>query len=265
MACSPSDPDYRSGAGTSTRCRQMAVSNLLVGKGLAKLLALGDEQYDDGTLSAFRQSYDPSYGRVKSITAPVPGNHEYHTSGGAGYYDYFGALAGPRGKGYYSYDVGSWHLVGLNSNIARDSGSEQIAWLKRDLADNAAKKCTIAYWHHPRHSAGSYGSNTSVQPFWQAAYDAGVDVVLAGHDHGYQRFAPLNGSGQKDSARGIRSFVSGAGGRNHYALKSSSLRDAGNGDTFGVTLLTLRAGSYDWAFQPEAGKTWTDRGTSACH
>jgi hypothetical protein len=265
IACKPGDPYFNGGKGTSAYCRQMATSDLVLNKGLAKVLALGDLQYDDGRLSDFRGSYDPSWGRVKSITAPVPGNHEYRTSGASGYYDYFGSLAGERGKGYYSFDLGSWHLIALNSNIARDSGSEQLKWLERDLAANASKKCVLAYWHHPRFSAGEYGANTSVQPFWKTLYDAGADVVLAGHDHGYQRFAPLNASGQKDAARGIRSFVSGAGGRNHYKMGSSSLREAANDDTFGVLMMTLRDGGYDWRFQPEAGRSWTDKGTSSCH
>ncbi len=265
IACSPTDPEFNGGRGSSDRCRQRFTSDLLVNKGLAKVLPLGDEQYDNGTLSAFRQSYDPSWGRVKSISAPVAGNHEYNTSGAAGYYDYFGALAGPRGKGYYSYDIGSWHLIALNSNISRDSGSEQLSWLTRDLAAHAGKKCVLAYWHHPRFSAGKYGGNTTVQPFWKALYDAGADVVLTGHDHGYQRFAPLNASGQRDATRGIRSFVSGAGGMSHYPLSSSSLREAGNANTFGVLMLKLRIGAYDWSFQPEAGKTYTDKGTGTCH
>jgi hypothetical protein len=265
IACSPSDPYFNAGKGTKDYCRQMATSDLLVGKGLAKVLALGDEQYDNGELSGFQKSYDPSWGRVKSITAPVAGNHEYNTSGAKGYYDYFGALAGARDKGYYSYDIGAWHLIALNSNISRDSGSSQLTWLTRDLAANASKKCVLAYWHHPRFSGGKYGANTTVQPFWKALYDAGADVVLTGHDHGYQRFAPLDASGRKDAARGVRQFVSGAGGRNHYPMGTSSLREAANDDTFGVLKLTLHADSYDWKFEPEAGRTWSDTGTQACH
>ena len=241
-------------------CRQGAVSDLLTGGDLAQVLALGDLQYSTGLLSEFQRSYDASWGRVKSITRPVPGNHEYE-SGADGYFDYFNGpgapdgIAGPRGLGYYSYDLGSWHVVTLNSNIARDAGSAQLSWLEADLAANA-RQCTLAYWHHPRYSSGEHGDDASQEPFWQALSAAGADVVLNGHDHDYERFAPQ---------RGIREFVVGTGGKSLRTFPTtrpgSEVRSIG---AMGVLNMTLNGGSYDWRFVPVAGQTFTDTGTQAC-
>jgi chitodextrinase len=270
IACDPNDSGYNGGAGTATRCRQRATSDLLVNGGLSAVLALGDLQYNAASAANLSAVYDPTWGRVKSITRPVLGNHE---STGNSYFDYFNGLggldgpAGPRGKGWYSFDVGSWHLVALNSNCARVSclaGSEQEQWLRADLAAHPAD-CTLAYWHHPRWSSGHDGSNTFMQPMWQALYDAGVDVVLTGHSHDYERFAPLDANGAPDSARGIRSFVVGTGGAFFTGLGSRIAgSEVGQNTTFGVLKLTLHATSYDWQFVPEAGKTWTDSGSEAC-
>ena len=196
----------------------------------------------------------------------MPGNHEYSTAGAKGYYDYFGARRRrPRTRATTPTTWATWHLIALNSNIARGSGSAQLAWLTADLAANA-RTCMLAYWHHPRFtSGGSTATNTTVAPFWKVLYDAGADLVLTGHDHGYERFAKLDASGKKDTARGVRQFVSGAGGRNHYPMGTSSLREVANDDTFACSMMTLRADSYDWKFEPEAGRTWTDTGTQACH
>ena len=247
-------------AATAAACKHGAVSDLLTGGGLTQVLALGDLQYATGLLTQFQRSYEPTWGRVKSITRPVPGNHEY-SSGADGYFDYFNGvgaadgIAGPRGLGYYSYDLGSWHVVALNSNIARDAGSAQLSWLKGDLAANP-RQCTLAYWHHPRYSSGEHGDDASQEPFWEALSAAGADVVLNGHDHNYERFAPQ---------RGIREFVVGTGGKSLRTFPTtrpgSEVRSIG---AMGVLNMTLNGGSYDWRFVPVAGQTFTDTGTQAC-
>lgn len=229
----------------------------------------GDNVYASGTTKEFNQCYDPSWGRHKSRTRPSAGNHEYQTPDAAGYYGYFGASAGDPRKGYYSYKRGVWHIVVLNSNCSAvggcEAGSAQERWLRAALAAHPTN-CTLAYWHSPRFSSGSHGSNTSVQPFWKALYDYGVELVVNGHDHHYERFAPQNASGRADARYGIREFVVGTGGKNHYPIRTilpnSEVRNA---DTFGVLKLTLRSTSYDWQFVPQAGKTFTDSGSEACH
>jgi chitodextrinase len=228
------------------------------------VLTAGDNVYNAGTASEFAAYYEPTWGRFKSLTYPAPGNHEYLTSGAAGYFGYFGARAGPSGKGFYSYNIGAWHLIALNSQIAYGATSEQVTWLKNDLAASGAK-CVLAYWHKPRFSAGTYSDSTAYQPFWDVLYAANADVVVNAHDHNYQRFAPMTPTGARDSTRGIREFVVGTGGRSHYALRADSRREAGDSTSYGVLKLTLRAASYDWQFVPEAGRTFTDSGSGTCH
>jgi Calcineurin-like phosphoesterase len=227
---------------------------------------LGDNVYDNGTATEFNTYYDPTWGRHIARTKPSPGNHDYNTSGATGYYGYFGAAAGDPAKGYYSYDLGNWHIVVINSNIARGVGSAQEQWLRADLSAST-RPCSLAYWHVPRFTSGAnHAPDTSMGPVWQALYDLNADVVLSGHNHQYERFAPQDPSGQFDNARGIREFVAGTGGQSHYAFgtvqPNSEVR---NGDTFGVLKLTLHSNSYDWQFVPEAGKTFTDSGTGTCH
>ena len=225
----------------------------------------GDNAYPDGTDANYSQHYDPTWGRHKARTRPCPGNHDYHTSGAAGYYRYFGANAGPAGQGYYSYDLGDWHVISLNSNIDMRAGSPQEQWLRSDLA-TSTKDCTIAYWHHPRFSSGTHGSSTAPQPLWQALYEAGAEVVVVGHDHNYQRFAPQTATGQADPARGIRQFVAGMGGAGHYVFsRPIANTEAYNVDSYGVLKLTLGPGTYSWEFVPVAGKTYTDSGSGTCH
>ena len=225
----------------------------------------GDNAYNDGTLEQFVECYDPSWGRHKDRTYPSAGNHDYHTADGAGYYEYFGSMAGEPGKGYYSYDLGAWHIIVLNSIISVAAGSTQEQWLRADLAAHPVA-CTLAYWHYPRFSSGAlHGSDPSMQPLWQALYDYGADVVLAGHEHNYERFAPQDPSGNADPMHGIRQFVVGTGGRSFYAfgapIANSEVR---NNDTYGVLKLTLHLTSYTWEFIPEAGKTFNDSGNAAC-
>ena len=268
IACDPTLSGFNNGVGTPTTCEQLATSDLAVNKGYAAVLGLGDLQYQMGAYSAFIGSYDLSWGRVKSITKPAPGNHEYETTGASGYYKYFGAAAGDPSKGYYSYDVGTWHLVALNSNcgvVSCSKGSAQETWLRADLAAHPAA-CTLVYWHHPMYSSGEHGDNPSVAALYQAAYDGGVDVALAGHDHDYERFAPQNPAGQVDTAKGIREFVAGTGGKSHYAITTVHANSqVHNDNTFGVLELTLHTDSYDWKFHPIAGATFTDSGTQRCH
>jgi uncharacterized repeat protein (TIGR01451 family) len=270
IACSPSDGDFNSGNGTATRCRQKYTSNLLVNAGLATVLTLGDNQYNSGSLSNFQASYDPSWGRVKSITRPSAGNHEPHPS--TGYFDYFNGVgnqtgpAGARGKGYYSFDVGPWHLIALNSNCPGgcEAGSAQEQWLRADLAANPTT-CTLAYWHHPRFSSGHDKNNLFMQPIWQALYDAGADVALVGHSHDYERFAPQDESGNLDRTNGIREFVVGTGGAFWTGLSTAQPNsEVRQNNTYGVLKLTLHPTSYDWQFVPEAGKTFTDSGSQSC-
>ena len=225
----------------------------------------GDNAYSSGTASEYANCYDPTWGRHKARTRPAPGNHEYNTSDAAPYCAYFGANAGPSGRGYYSYDLGDWHLISLNSNIDMSVGSAQELWLRADLAATT-KTCVLAYWHHPRFSSGSHGSSTESQPLWQALYDYNADVVVVGHDHNYQRFAPQTPSGAPDPVRGIREFVAGTGGRSHYSFSTPIANtEAYNTDTWGVLKLTLDAASYSWEFIPIAGGTYRDSGTGACH
>ena len=227
----------------------------------------GDHAYESGTATEFANCYDPTWGRHKARTKPSVGNHEYETPGAEPYFDYFGARAGSPGKGYYSYDRGEWHIVVLNSNCSEAggcaAGSPQERWLKEDLAANATK-CTLAYWHHPRFSSSA--NNSEVAPFWKDLYAAGAEVVLNGHAHNYERFAPQRPDGSRDTGRGIREFVVGTGGVNHGAFKTikenSQVRNA---DTYGVLKLTLKPDSYDWKFVPVAGKAFTDSGTKGCH
>jgi hypothetical protein len=273
---------------TGASCAQGATSDLLVAGHPDAVLPLGDNQYECGQLSDFQARYDPSWGRIKSITRPVAGNHEYTTSqnttnncynlpsGAPGYYTYFGSRASPLDsgctkscKGWYSYDLGAWHLIALNSNCTRGVGctmsDPQLQWLQADLAAHG-NRCTLAYWHHPRFTSGQQGDTVLMGAAYTMLYNAGVDVVLNGHDHIYERFAPLAPNGSTDNAKGIREFIVGTGGRNHQSILSthpgSQVR---NSTTFGVLRLTLHTNSFDWKFIPVAGSTFTDSGSQACH
>jgi 3',5'-cyclic AMP phosphodiesterase CpdA len=225
----------------------------------------GDNAYKSGTDSEFARCYAPGWGRHKARTRPAPGNHDHRTAEAGPYYAYFGAQAGDSGRGYYSYDLGAWHIVSLNSNIAMKAGSPQERWLRADLAATRAR-CVLAYWHHPRFSSGTeHGNSAKTAPLWQALYDHGADVVLAGHEHNYERFAPQTASGAADPERGIREFVVGTGGADHYPfgppIANSEVR---NGDTWGVLKLTLEPGAYRWQFVPVAGRTFADSGGESC-
>jgi acid phosphatase type 7 len=233
------------------------------------VMAVGDLAYPDGNKENFT-CYDKTWGRVKARTRPAPGNHEFHSDGASFYFDYFGKDAGDPKDGYYSYELGSWHIIVLNSECEQvggcEAGSRQEKWLRADLAAHPVA-CTLAYWHKPLFSSGSaHGNDLSVKALWQALDQANADLVVTGHDHDYERFAPQNADGTGDAARGIREFVVGTGGKNHRpfgAIQPNS--EVRNADAFGVLKLTLRANGYDWQFIPEPGKSFTDAGTGACH
>jgi hypothetical protein len=251
------------GAGDIAMCdaNSEATAKLLDAIG-GTVFALGDQAYFSGTADEYRRCYDPTWGRHKGRTRPVPGNHEYLSAGAAPYYAYFGANAGPPGLGYYSFDLGSWHAIALNSNIDVSAGSAQAAWLRGDLAASRTR-CTIAYWHHPLFTSGPDGPSPEMRDVWRLLYDAGADVVLNGHEHLYERFGPQDPGGAADLSRGIRQFVAGTGGAFLYqpiAVRPNSERQL---TTFGVLKLTLQADGYQWDFIPVSGPG--DSGSGICH
>jgi hypothetical protein len=249
-----------------------ATARLVSGMEGATVLTLGDEAYPEGSAEDFEECYEPTWGRFEGRTKPTPGNHEYHTQGAEGYFDYFGKAAGDPDEGYYSYNLGEWHLIALNSNCGEGEircgpGSAQVRWLEEDLAANEGTACTLACFHHPLFTSGRYRPGIpEMKPFWEALYSAGADVVLNGHDHNYQRFAPQDPEGRADPKDGIRQFVVGTGGRSHYEiLDPIANTEVYNADTYGVLKLTLHPKSYEWRFLPAAGGEFTDSGEDQCH
>jgi hypothetical protein len=229
--------------------------------------ALGDNAYPSGSPRDFADCFAPTWGRFKSRIRPAIGNHEYITAGASGYFGYYGKAAHPPGA-YYSYRLGSWHVVVINSECAYiggcGPGSGELNWLRSDLARHPAR-CTLAYWHEPRFSSGPHGPNPAMQPIWAALAKAGADVVLSGHDHLYQRFAPLDASGRM-SSKGIREFVVGTGGGSHYSAERVSLGSRKIiTNTWGVLRLVLRAGGYSWQFLSAPSGKVLDSGSSSCH
>ncbi len=281
IACDPQDPNFNSGNGTTTYCMQKATSSLLVGGGYSGILSLGDNQYYCGSLTAYQQVYAGTWGQVKAITHPVPGNHEYLTAGGsqgatgcdqsnlngAGYYGYFGSAAGTSGQGWYSFDLGSWHLIALNSNCTAAGGcgatSPQGKWLVADLASHP-NQCVLAYWHIPLFSSGGRANNNS-KFFWTALYAAHADLVLDGHDHIYERFAPQTPAGLPDAANGITQITVGTGGADHTGIAAvaanSLVRDT---TSYGILALTLHQSSYSYNFVRATG-AFADSGSASCH
>ena len=257
---------------TPVDCHHQQVSDLLVADpDLDAFLALGDLQYPSGTLNDFQQHYEPSFGRVKAITHPVVGNHKYQSPDASGYFDYFGAVAGPRGRGWYSFDLGArWHLVALNSNcdeVGCGDGSPQLDWLRTDLRANT-RPCVLAYWHHPRWSSGGNPrQDLRVEPFVRVLAHHGAEVALAGHVHNYERFAPQRPDGTA-AVDGLRQFVVGTGGRSvgpdhgfrEPSLRHSQRRIAG---VFGLARLVLTDTGYWWSFVDETGRV-RDSGSARC-
>lgn len=233
------------------------------------IFTLGDNAYDNGTAEEFAQCYDPTWGRHLERTRPVPGNHDYYTEGAQGYFDYFGTNAGEPGQGWYSYDLGPWHIVALNTNCDAvggcGAGSAQHAWLEADLAAHPSQ-CTLAYMHHPLFSSAGHGGEADLDAIWTALHASGAEVVLAGHDHTYERFAPMAPDGTLDPERGITQFVVGTGGgplREISEIHPHS--QSRNSEAFGVLRLTLYPGGYEWEFVPVEGESFTDAGQAACH
>lgn len=260
------------GAGDIADCRTLAgaeATSKLLDKIPGTVMAVGDLAYPDGSKENFA-CYDKTWGRARSRTRPAPGNHEFHAAGATPYFEYFGVLAGDDKTGYYSYELGSWHIVVLNSECngvgGCKAGSPQESWLRADLASHPVA-CTLAYWHKPLFSSGSaHGNDLTMKPLWDALYEANADVVVNGHDHDYERFAPQTPEGAADPGRGIREFVVGTGGKGLRPFGVSKPNsEARNADAFGVLKLTLHANSYDWQFIPEEGKGYSDSGSGACH
>jgi hypothetical protein len=268
----PNPPQVFVGAGDISSCSSNndEATAALLDDIPGTVFLVGDNVYPNGTNSEFSNCYQPTWGRHKARTRPVPGNHDYNTSGGSGYFNYFGSAAGIAGEGYYSYDLGQWHIVALNSEISKTASSPQMQWLRADLAAHPSL-CTAALWHEPLYSSdagsGSGGKVwTGVRPFWDTLYAYGADLVLNGHRHDYERIAPLKPDGRSDPSYGIRTMVVGMGGIGGSSLTNVfPLSEARNGSTFGVLKLYLYDDSYAWKFVPVAGKTYSDSGSTACH
>jgi hypothetical protein len=266
IACDPDNSFFGRVPPLQANCHDGAVAELIARNHVHAVLALGDNQYEGATLDQFRRSYAHTWGRFKQITYPVPGNHEYDTLGAAGYFAYFGGRAGDRDKGYYSFDIGAWHVVALNSNcnaVACSKRSEQARWLRDDLAEHD-NVCTLAFWHDPLHSSGPENHNRQVAPLWDALGDAGAEIVLNGHDHNYERFAPRDRAGRLD-ADALRQFVVGTGGNSVQGFaRVDAASEVRIGETFGVLLLELHPRAYEWRFVGENGAT-LDAGSAPCH
>jgi hypothetical protein len=265
------------GAGDIADC-----SDLSGARATAKLLAslpgtvfvLGDLAYGDGTSTELMRCYDETWGQYKQRTRPAPGNHEYETKDAPvdalGYFQYFNGVAGPAGEGYYSYELGAWHIIVLNSNCSEvkggcNTGSPEERWLRSDLAAHPSL-CQLAYFHHPLFSSSLPEPDKELEPMWMDLYQAGVDLVVNGHAHNYERFAPQDPSGHSDPARGIRELIAGTGGKDHAQfLGVSPNSEVRNNDSFGVLKLTLYPRRYRWKFIPVSGAHFTDAGGGSCH
>lgn len=257
-------------AGDIARCNEdgdEATAELIRAEPGATVLALGDLAYNDGTAEEFENCYGPSWGQFDSRTYPVPGNHEYRTDGAAPYFDYWGSRAGEPGKGWYSFDLGEWHVVALNSNcdaVDCDAGSEQEQWLRADLEANDSR-CTLAFWHAPRFSSGRHAGTRSVEDLWQVLLDHDVEVLLAAHEHLYERTAPLDADGAVDESAGVRQFIVGTAGGNFYEFgERIPGHEAGFTDVYGVLRLQLHADSYEWEFLPVTPDGADDAGSDEC-
>jgi hypothetical protein len=260
------------GAGDIADCYlpgALQTSDLLL-RETGPIFTAGDNAYAHGSVEDFSRCYAPTWGRVLDRTIlPAAGNHDWDTGGAAGYRAYFGAAAAGRGDvTWYSRDLGAWHVVVLDSNCAKvggcDATSPQGQWLAADLASTTAR-CTLAIWHHPRFSSGEHGNDPGVAPFWDLLDAAGADLIVNGHDHDYERFAPQTPAGTAQATTGIRQIVVGTGGAVlrpfHAIAPHSEFLQAG---VYGILRLTLRPASYDWAFQPVRGGV-IDPGSTPCH
>ena len=267
---SPSGDPVLVGAGDIAVCGldgDQATADLIDGIP-GTVFTAGDNAYESGSAAEFRACYEPTWGRFLARTRPAPGNHDHNTKDLAGYLGYYGTAAAPDGASWYSFDLGAWHVVVLDSSCGDvggcEPGSAQGAWLAADLAASAAS-CTLAIWHHPRFSSGYHGNDPGVEPFWQALYDANADVVVNGHDHDYERFAPQDPAGKADASRGLREFVVGTGGaalREFVEIKANSVVRASG--AHGVIRFVLRPAGYEWRFISTTGE-FSDIGSGTCH
>jgi len=247
------------------RCEQSATYATAAKMKPDRVLVIGDTQYPDGALSLYRKSYDKSWGKFKSITFPVPGNHEYKTRGAAGYFDYFGAAAATRGRGWHATTIGGWRVIGINSMCDQiggcDAGSPQSKWLASDLRRNA-KSCTLAIWHYPRFSSGPHHNHPKLAHIWSQLNAASTDIVLSGHDHEYERLTAMTAEGKQSSA-GMPSFVVGTGGVKRYASFTAGPGSLAHDLEYGVLQLDLYQHGYSWKFIQTDGKI-ADSGSAAC-
>jgi acid phosphatase type 7 len=251
-----------SGAAASNAAQTAAALRRVPG---VPVLTLGDNAYAEGTPAEFAGCFDPTWGVEKTRLRPSPGNHDYLTPDAAGYFGYFGSAAGPPGRGYYSFDVGDWHIISLNSNIDASAGSAQELWLRADLAATS-RRCKLAYWHHPVFTSSPRGDNPKMKDIWQALSDFRATIILTGHEHNYERFAKQTATGVADPAGGIRQFIVGTGGLGMTPMPvpkpNSELRNPLN---FGVLKLTLASGSYAWEFLPAVEGVIVDSGSASCN
>ena len=262
--CAHPDPRWSGAADTAA-----VVAAGLAADPQAVVLTLGDHTYPRGTAREFADCYDPTWGRFKERTWPTPGNHEYYTKGALPYFAYFGERAGRPERSWYSLDLGSWRVISLDSNLAPGLHAAQLDWLREKLKNNP-RRCTLAFWHHPLYSSGGHGSVPTMRAAWALLHAAGAELVLSGHDHDYERFAPQDANGKPDP-RGMRQFVVGTGGAfaTPFLLfeKHSEVRDASRN---AVLRLQLREDGYDWELLeatppmlPNASPP--DHGSAACH
>jgi hypothetical protein len=262
------DCRYRSAQDSGAAATALLVTAGLAAHPDAMALTLGDHTYPVGLPAEFSDCYHPTWGRFKERTLPVPGNHEYYTANAPGYYAYFGARAAQEQGGYYSVQLGKWHLIALNSNLRGAAAERQLAWLEKDLARHSTP-CTLAMLHHPRYSSGGHAGNPAMAPLWQVLAAGGVELLLSAHDHNYERFAPQDAAGRRDEARGLRQFVVGTGGAMltpvRFASSNSEVKD---NSVHGVLRLDLFDTGYTWEFLPvasDASPPFSDRGAAACH
>jgi hypothetical protein len=275
ISCGSANDRFNRGLGTSGFCQQLATSNLIAGRDVSAVLPLGDLQYDGaGTLQSILGSYDLSWGRWRRISHPTIGNHEYEDDHAQGYWDYWDGAgkrkgrAGRRRRGWYSFDLGSWHLVALNSNcdqVSCRAHSHQLKWLRRNLRSNRGR-CVLAYMHHPRFSSGLHEEHQDTGRLWNGLYRGGADVVLNGHDHIYERFAPQRPDGTLARRRGITQFTVGTGGYQLFSVAAQRARHSrfATAASFGVLFLRLAPKSFHWSFVDTAGQP-LDEGGRPCH
>ena len=266
------EPIILAGAGDIANCEITGGSGAIATARLldqipGTVFTVGDHAYPSGAATQFQECYEPRWGRHKARTRPAPGNHDYLTDHGRAYYDYFGENAGPERRGYYSYTLGTWHIVSLNSFIAADRHSRQLEWLRKDLAEHPSA-CTLAYWHIPVFSSGPHGSEAQtsmhMQEAWRVLYEHHAAIVIGGHDHDYERFAPQDAEGKADP-KGIREFVVGTGGAGLYEFRHVRPNsEARSNRSYGVLKLTLGAADYTWEFITAAGEPFRDGGAASC-